>query len=101
MNDNEEEFNLLAKAAKSTFRFTKLSYAQDNAIVWAWDEIKRLRAGLEIMADLSNELESELSARYTTEILKYPSQKLKYEADMYSVRKARALLTALENKDEG
>ena len=51
-------------------------------------EIERLRAALKECAD---DLEAELNGRYAN-TLDYPSQRIKYDRDMTSVRAARTLL---------
>lgn len=53
----------------------------------------------EMVTDLANELESEVMAKYTLETLKYPSQKNKFDADMDSVHRARALISASPNPE--
>lgn len=48
----------------------------------------------ELMKELADDLECELQARYPDEARAYPSQAMKFYADMEPVRRARAMLAA-------
>jgi len=51
----------------------------------------RLEALEALVAELADDLAAELEARYPEEVRKYPSQAMKFYADMEPVRRARAL----------
>lgn len=48
----------------------------------------------QMVAELANDLESEILAKYTVGMLEYPSQKRSFDADMDVIIRAKAMLSA-------